>query len=259
MSGFRAAARGAALVTGASRGIGREIALGLAQMRFPVIVNYRARREEADAVVSSITSAGGQACALAADVAREEEAMALVERAEEAMGPLFVLVNNAGITRDRLLLQTSEEDWQATWSTDLLGLRAASREAVRRMGARGGGRIINLSSVVGVTGNAGQANYASAKSAVLGLTRELAAEAAHRSITVNCVIPGYIPTDATAHLTEEQRDNWLRQIPAGRAGTAEEVASAVLFLASDAAGYITGQCLAVDGGLLARAGHGFAS
>jgi 3-oxoacyl-[acyl-carrier protein] reductase len=247
-----------ALVTGASRGIGREVALLLAERQYRVAVHFRAARDEADRVVEDIRQRGAHAEAIQADLAVDAEAATLVERVENALGPLSVLVNNAGITRDRLLLQMSVEDWDATWCTDLAGARAVARAALRSMYARGYGRIVNVSSVVGATGNAGQANYAAAKSAIFGLTRELAVMAGPSGVTVNCVTPGYITTDATAHLTERQREAWFAQIPMGRAATARDVAELVVFLTGDSAAYITGQCIAVDGGLLAAAGRSLA-
>jgi 3-oxoacyl-[acyl-carrier protein] reductase len=194
-----------------------------------------------------------------ADLSSPTEARGLFKRAEEAAGPVAILVNNAGAIRDRLVIQTTESDWDATWTTNLLGARALAREAIAAMCRRRAGRIINISSVVGAAGNAGQANYAAAKSALMGLTRELAVLGAQQTVTVNCVVPGYIVTDATAHLTDTQRDAWLSRIPMGRYASPEEVADLVVFLASSAAGYITGQCIAVDGGFMARSGAGISS
>jgi 3-oxoacyl-[acyl-carrier protein] reductase len=251
--------QGSALVTGASRGIGRVIALRLASLGWPVAVNYRAGKAQADEVVAHIRAHGGRAVALQADVAVPTEAAGLVLRAEEALGPLVAAVNNAGITRDRLLLQMSDEDWESTWDTDLAGPRALARAAVRSMAPHGSGRLINVGSVVGVTGNAGQANYASAKSALLGLTRELAISCASSGVTVNCVVPGYIATDATAHLNDQQRHRWLERIPMGRFAQPEEAAEIVVFLCGEGSSYITGQCIAVDGGLLAAQGGGLSS
>jgi 3-oxoacyl-[acyl-carrier protein] reductase len=242
-----------ALVTGASRGIGKIVALQLAACGYAVGVNYRVSQREAEEVARAITCRQGRAAILQADVSVVEQAAALVRRAEEELGPLEVLVNNAGITRDRLLLQMSEQDWDATWLTNLDGPRAVARSALRSMKVRGNGRIINLGSVVGVTGNAGQANYAAAKAAVLGFTRQLAVEAAPYGVTVNCVVPGYIVTDATAHLTDGQQQDWLRRIPMRRAATPDEVADIIVFLSGAQASYITGQYIAVDGGLLAAA------
>ncbi len=248
-----------ALITGASRGIGRACASLLAAHGVPVAINYRNAEGDATRLVEEIAASGGTAVALRGDVADPDQAMRLVDQADSKLGDIGILINNAGITRDRLLLQMTVEDWDATWCTDLAGSRAVARRALHSMVPRGSGRIINLSSVVGSTGNAGQANYAAAKSAVTGLTRQLAVEAAPGGVTVNCVVPGFITTDATAHLTGPQREAWLERIPMGRAAIAEEVAAMVVFLASDQAAYVTGQCIAVDGGLLAAAGRGLAS
>lgn len=249
----------AALVTGASRGIGRVVALQLADLGFAIGVNYRASADAADEVVQAIRSNGGHAVPLPADMAVAAEATDLVAWAERELGPLHILINNAGVTRDRLLLQMTEQEWEATWLTDLVGARVASHAALASMKSRRAGRIVNVGSVVAATGNAGQANYAAAKAGVLGLTRELALKGARFGVTVNCVVPGYIMTDATAHLTREQHDAWLRRIPMQRLATPDEVAGMIVFLTGDAASYITGQCIAVDGGLLAAAGAGLAS
>ncbi|HEX6507258.1 MAG TPA: 3-oxoacyl-ACP reductase family protein [Chloroflexota bacterium] len=249
----------AALVTGASRGIGKAVALRLASLGMSVAVNYRSAEKEADAVVRAIERIGGQAVALQADIADAAQAISLLERAEDALGGVDVVINNAGITRDKLVVQLTLEDWDATWCTDLAGARALSRRALRSMRTRAGGCIINVSSVVGATGNAGQANYAAAKSALLGLTRELAVAGAPENVRVNAVIPGYIVTDATSHLTGPQREVWLARIPMGRYAETDEVVGLIAFLAGPEATYITGQCIGVDGGLLAAAGMGFAS
>lgn len=248
-----------ALVTGASRGIGKAVALRLASQGLAVAINYKSSSEDAESVVRCIENAGGRAVALQADMAIPTEAAALVARAETALGPLQILVNNAGITRDRLLVQMTLEDWDATWCTDLSGARTLSRVALAAMKSRGAGSIVNVSSVVGVTGNAGQANYAAAKSAVLGLTRDLAVQAACYNVRVNCVVPGYIVTDATSHLTEPQRQIWMSQIPMGRFATVDEVVGIIVFLTGADSSYLTGQCIAVDGGFLAAAGMGLES
>jgi 3-oxoacyl-[acyl-carrier protein] reductase len=248
-----------ALVTGASRGIGKEIALRLASRGFSVVLNYRASAERAEEVLQAVRSRGGDGLLLQADISDPVQAAKLVMRAEHELGPLDLLVNNAGITRDRLLIQMTEEDWADTWMTNFTGARAAARSALGFMRERGSGSIVNVSSVVAAIGNAGQANYAAAKAAIHGLTRDLAVQAAASNISVNCVVPGYIVTDATAQLSERQRDVWLRRIPMRRPATPAEVAETVLFLGADQTGYITGQCLAVDGGLLAAAGFGLAS
>jgi len=250
---------GAALVTGASRGIGRVIARRLAQAGVAVAINYRQSRVEAEALVAEIEGGGTRAVALQADVSRPEQATDLFRRAEAELGAIDIVMNNAGITRDRLLIQMSEDDWDATWSTNLGGPRAIARIALSAMCGRRRGRLINIGSVVGSFGNSGQANYAASKSGLLGLTRQLAIACAASGVTVNCVVPGYIMTDATAGLSELQREQWLRMIPMRRYATAEEVAEVALFLAGPGATYVTGQCIAVDGGLLAAAGAGLAS
>src|SRR5947209_7226635 len=206
---------GASLVTGASRGIGRVIALKLAAQGVPVVVNYRQAQAEAEQVAGLIESRGGSATLLRADLSSEQDAAGIFARADECAGPISVLVNNAGAIKDRLVVQMSEDDWDATWATNLRGARTVARAALHAMCSRNLGRVINIGSVVGSVGNAGQANYAAAKSALLGLTRELSLVGAPHGVTVNCVVPGYIVTDATAHLTDEQRDVWLSRIPMG--------------------------------------------
>lgn len=248
-----------ALVTGASRGIGRAIATALAERGLDIAVHFRRAASEAAEVAAAVQLLGRRSVVLQADLADRAAAGALVTRTEEALGPVFALVNNAGITRDKLVLQTSDDDWTAIWDTDLVGPRALCRAGLSAMAPRGAGRIVNVSSVVGAVGNAGQANYASAKSAVLGITRQLAVEAAPSGVTVNCVVPGYIATDATSHLKADQRAAWVRRIPAGRLAGAAEVADLVVFLVCGNSGYITGQCIAVDGGFMAGAGFGFES
>jgi 3-oxoacyl-[acyl-carrier protein] reductase len=248
-----------ALVTGGSRGIGKAVAMRLAGQGLSVAINYRSSTAEADAIVQCIRDAGGRALAVQADMSDASQAAGLVARVESTLGPLTVLINNAGITRDRLVIQMSSEDWDATWTTDLAGTRALSRVALESMRRAGTGSIVNVSSVVGVIGNAGQANYAAAKSAVLGLTRDFAVRAACYNVRVNCVVPGYIVTDATAHLTEPQRRAWMTQIPMGRFATVDEVVGTIVFLAGAESSYLTGQCIAVDGGFLAAAGMGLES
>lgn len=251
--------RGGALVTGASRGIGRATALRLARDGHDVAVNFLRSRAEANDVAQRVQTLGRRAVCLASDMADPAAAVALFEDAEAQIGPIDVVVSNAGITRDRLMIQMTEDDWDSIWNTDLAGPRALCAAAIRTMSERGRGRIVTVGSVVGSLGNAGQANYASAKAAVEGLTRELAVVAAPHGITVNCVVPGYITTDAVAHLSDAQVAAWYERIPMRRNGTVEDIAEMIAFFAGPGSGYITGQCVAVDGGLLARAGAGLYS
>ena len=239
-----------ALVTGASRGIGRAIALELAAAGAEVVVNYAASASAAEAVVEAITAAGGRAYALAADVAVEEQVDGLVKTVLERSGRLDVLVNNAGITRDGLLLRMKTSDWQSVIDLNLTGVFLCTRAVSRAMLKARSGRIINITSVVALMGNPGQANYSAAKAGVIGLTRSNAAEFAARGVTVNAVAPGFIESDMTAEL---DKTPILAAIPLGRMGSAAEVAGAVRFLAADpAAAYITGQVLQVDGGMVMR-------
>ncbi|MEW6523449.1 MAG: 3-oxoacyl-[acyl-carrier-protein] reductase [Bacillota bacterium] len=240
-----------ALVTGGNRGIGRAVAVALAEQGARVAVNYRQRHEEARAVVDQITAAGGQGLAIAADVAEPASAAELVERCVRHFGSLDILVNNAGVTRDGLLLRMSDDRWQEVMDTNLYGVFSCTRAAAKVMLKQRWGRIINISSVSGLTGNPGQSNYCAAKAGVIGFTRAVAKELAPRGITVNVVAPGLIATDMTEDLRPEARQALLERIPLGRAGTPQEVAATVLFLASENAGYITGQVLVIDGGMLA--------
>ena len=238
-----------ALVTGASRGIGAAVARALAADGHDVAVGYAADADGAAATVAAVEALGRRSVALQADVSDEGQAQALVEGAEEALGPLDALVLNAGITRDGLAVRMSAEDWTAVIDTNLSGAFYTARPALRGMLRRRAGSIVAVSSVVGVIGNAGQVNYAAAKAGLLGMVRALAREAGGRGVRVNAVAPGYITTDMTAALTDEQRDALLVQTPLGRLGTPEDVAGAVAFLCSPAAAFITGATLAVDGGL----------
>ena len=237
-----------ALVTGASRGIGRAVALELANAGATVAVNYARSATAAEEVVAQILATGGSAYALKADVSQEEQVEQLIAAVLERSGSLDVLVNNAGITRDGLLMRMKTDDWQAVLDLNLSGVFLCTRAITRTMLKQKRGRIINITSVVGLMGNAGQANYAAAKAGVIGFTRSTARELASRGITVNAVAPGFIATDMTKDL---KADELLNAIPLGRYGQPEEVAGAVRFLAADpAAAYITGQVLQVDGGMV---------
>jgi 3-oxoacyl-[acyl-carrier protein] reductase len=240
--------RGCALVTGASRGIGAAIARALAGDGWSVGIGYRSGRDAARSVVSDIESAGGTAIALEGDVADPSAPDALFGELEERLGcPVLVLVNNAGISRDDLTPSLGDEEWNAVIDTDLSAAFRMTRRALRPMLRARHGRIVNISSVVGLRANAGQANYAAAKAGLIALTKTAAVEVARRGVTVNAVAPGWIATEMTAGVNSEL----LSAVPARRAGTPEEVAACVRFLASEEASYVTGAVLSVDGGLAA--------
>lgn len=239
-----------ALVTGASRGIGRAIAERLAGEGAKVAINYARDADGAQAAVSAITANGGTAIALQADVSNFVAAETLVAETIKALGGLDILVNNAGTTRDQLIMRMSEEDWDEVIRTNLKSAFNCCKAVTRPMMRSRKGRIINISSVSGVAGNAGQTNYAASKAGMIGFTKSLARELASRNITVNAIAPGFVPTKLTIDLPEELRTATLAQIPLNRWGTPDEIAAAVAFFASDEAGYITGQTLNVDGGMV---------
>lgn len=239
-----------ALVTGGSRGIGRAIAQSLATTGATVVVNYRGNQAAADETVASIEAAGGKAVAIQADVANAEDVERLFKEVSERFGRIDILVNNAGITRDTLMLRMKDDDWDAVMDTNLRGLFLCTRAALRPMTRARWGRIINITSVVGLMGNAGQANYAAAKAGIIGFSKSVAREIGSRSITVNAVAPGFIDTELTSVLGADTREALIKQIPLGRLGTPEDVASLVTFLASEQASYITGQTFNTDGGMV---------
>ena len=236
-----------AVVTGASRGIGRQTALTLAGAGAAVVGTSRG--DAAEAVAAEITAAGGQALAVAADVSDAEAVQRVLETTLERFGRIDVLVNNAGITRDQLLLRMKREDWDQVLATNLTAAFTCVQAVLKPMVKQRGGRIISISSVVGQMGNAGQANYAASKAGLIGFSKALAREVASRNITVNVVTPGLIDTDMTKAITDRAQADWASAIPLGRLGTPDEIAAAVCFLASDEAAYITGHVLAVNGGM----------
>ncbi|HHY36986.1 MAG TPA: 3-oxoacyl-[acyl-carrier-protein] reductase [Firmicutes bacterium] len=238
-----------AVITGGARGIGRATALELARQGARVVINYATSRKEAERLVAEIKAQGGEAVEHQANVASLEEAYGLVERALELFGTVDILVNNAGITRDNLLLRMKEEEWDQVIEVNLKGVFNCTKACLRPMLKQRRGRIINISSVIGLAGNAAQANYAAAKAGIIGFTKAMARELAARGITVNAVAPGFIATDMTASLPAEIQEEYRRRIPLGRPGTPADVARVVAFLASPAADYITGEVIRVDGGL----------
>lgn len=239
-----------AVVTGASRGIGRAIALKLADEGAKVVVNYSGSQAKAEEVVGIIQENGGEAIALQASVSKTEEVTALMDAAVKTFGSLDILVNNAGITRDNLLMRMKEDEWDDVLDTNLKGVFLCTKAVTRQMMKQRAGRIINISSIVGVAGNAGQANYVAAKAGVIGLTKTTAKELASRNILVNAIAPGFIETEMTEQLPEDIKQGMLTQIPLAKLGQPEDIAKAVAFLASQDANYMTGQTLHIDGGMV---------
>ncbi len=239
-----------AIVTGGSRGIGRAIALRLAEEGANVAVIYAGNTAAAEETQKAIAAQGGQSIAIQCDVANEEAVTAMVKQVKEQFGSVDILVNNAGITRDGLLMRMKTADWQAVLDTNLTGTFFCTKAVTKLMMKQRSGAIVNLTSVVGLTGNAGQANYAAAKSGIIGFTKSVAKELASRGIRANAVAPGYIDTDMTAVLSDTVKEEMIKAIPMGRIAQPQEVANAVLFLVSDCSSYITGQVLNVDGGVV---------
>jgi len=238
-----------AIVTGSGRGIGKAIALKLAAQGASVAVNDIADAENLESVAAEIRSLGRDSLAVIANISSEEDAVRMIDTTVEKLGRVDILVNNAGITRDQLLMRMSGEDWDAVIQVNLRSVFLCSRAVLRPMLKQRWGRIISMASIVGITGNAGQTNYAASKAGIIGFTRSLAKEVASRSITVNAIAPGFIETPMTAKLPEAQREELKKRIPAGYFGTPEDVAGVAAFLASEEARYLTGQVLVLDGGM----------
>jgi 3-oxoacyl-[acyl-carrier protein] reductase len=239
-----------AIVTGSARGIGQAIALKLAEVGADVVVNdIEAAAESLDNVVQEIKALNRQSLAVTADVSSSEDVSRLIETAVKEFGRIDILVNNAGVTRDQLLMRMSDEEWDTVLNIDLKSAFLCTRAVIRHMLRQRWGRIISIASVVGLIGNAGQANYASAKAGIIGLTKSIAKEVGSRGITANAIAPGYIQTKMTEQLSDDQRQEMLKHIPLASLGTPRDVAEAVAFLASEEARYITGQVLNVDGGM----------
>ena len=239
-----------AVVTGGSRGIGKSIALMLASRGANVVVNYTSSRESAESVVKEIETMGVSGMAVKADVSKAAEVENLVNEVLKAYGSIDILVNNAGITRDNLIIRMSEQDFDDVINTNLKGAFICTKSVARVMIKQKSGKIINVSSVVGITGNAGQSNYAAAKAGIIGFTKSMAKELAKRGINVNAVAPGFIETDMTSKLPEKVKEEFVNNIPLMRTGKPEDVAKAVLFLASEYSDYITGQIINIDGGMV---------
>lgn len=238
-----------AIVTGSGRGIGRAIALELASAGVKVVVNYAGRSDKAEETAELIRQAGGEALTVQADVSQADDVSRLIQTTLDHYGKIDILVNNAGITRDALLLRMKEADWDAVLATNLKGVFLCTKAVSKGMFKQRSGAIINISSVVGLAGNAGQANYAAAKAGIIGFSKSVAKEFASRGVRVNVVAPGYISTDMTETLSEGVQSEVLKSIPLGRIGKPEDVAKVVRFLVSPEASYLTGQIVCVDGGM----------
>lgn len=238
------------VVTGASRGIGKEIAITFGKLGCSVVVNYSSSEKSAIEVVSEIEKLGGKAIAVKGNVSDEEDVKSLLKATVDAFEKVDFLINNAGITRDKLLISMKEEDWENVMDINLKGVFLCSKIFSKHMIKKRTGRIVNITSVVGITGNAGQSNYSASKSGVIGFTKSIAKELASRNINVNCVAPGFIKTEMTENLSENVVETYLNNIPLKRMGSSLDVANAVVFLCSDLSSYITGQVIQVDGGML---------
>lgn len=238
-----------ALITGASRGIGKAIALVLAQQGAHVVVNYRGNQSAAEKTLAAITESGGKGELLPFDISEEAQVEAAVKSIVDRHQKVDILVNNAGVTSDNLLMRMKAQDWDQVVGTNLKGTMLCTKAVARQMIRQRSGRIVNLSSIVGQTGNAGQSLYAATKAGIIGFTKSMAREVASRGVTVNAIAPGFIETEMTAGLPVKVQDDYRQAIPLGRFGTVEEVAQAVLFLVGPGAGYITGQVVNVNGGL----------
>ena len=238
-----------AIVTGGGRGIGRAVAVRLAGEGADVAIVYRSNHEAAEAAAEEVRAAGARCETFKGDVASQEDVQALVRGVTDAFGRIDILVNNAGLTRDNLMMRMKEEEFDDVLNTNLKGTYLCTRAVLRPMVRARWGRIVNISSVVGLVGNAGQANYAASKAGIIGFTKSVAREVAQRGITANVVAPGYVDTELTGSLPDKVKEQIKGQVPAGRFGEAEEVAEVVAFLAGEGAGYVTGQTVAVDGGM----------